>query len=79
MATFNYTIPNSATSRVVDAFAGLYDYEKAKLRDETKAQFAERQIKLFIKRTVARYEAAEAGKAASRAAESAAMSEIEIT
>lgn len=79
MANFTYTIPNAVTSRVVGAFVALYDYDNAKFPDETQAQFTERQVKLFIKRTVARHEAAEAAKTAARNAEANALTQIDVT
>ncbi len=79
MPSFSYTIPGAAASRVVAAFVALYDYANAKLPDETQAQFTERQVKLFIKRTVARHEAAEAAKTAARNAEATALVDINVT
>ncbi len=79
MANFQYSIPNAAVARVVEAFAEVYSYADHKLEGETQGQFAERQVKEFIKRTVARHESSQAARLASANATAAVAADITIT
>ena len=79
MPTFSWTVTGQIGTRIANAFAEQHHYDDNKLPGETKAQFADRMVKQYIKSTVARHEASVAAATAARTAETAAMSEIEIT
>jgi len=46
------TIPDDKLTEVIDALCSAYNYDEKKLKDETKAQFAKRQIINFVKEVV---------------------------
>lgn len=79
MPTFSWTVTNPIGTRIANAFATQHDYDNNKIGNETKAQFADRMVKQYIKQTVARVEAAAAAHTAARNAETTAMTEIELT
>lgn len=55
MASISITVPDAQVNRVLDAFAGTFDYNAD--TDGTKAQFARAQVAKFAKDIVKSYEA----------------------
>lgn len=81
MATVTFTIPNGILSRVLDGVAyanGYQDVIDGQPNSESKADFAKRMIRLYVKQCVISYESANAGKQAAEIARIAAESEIQI-
>ena len=83
MAVIQVNIPDAVLPRVLDAIAARYGYS-ATLFDgspnpETKAQFARRQIILWIKDIVVNREADLAGANARAAAVTTATNEVILT
>jgi hypothetical protein len=77
MATITITVPDAVVNRVLDAFAGTYQYNAA--TDGTKAAFAKKQLGLIAKRTTREWEASQASNSAYNAAFVAAETDIVIT
>lgn len=80
MATINIQIPDAALDRVVNAFAAVHGYQQI-LNDgtanpETKAQFARREMREYIRGVCAEYEGNVAGDAARNAAYDKAISDL---
>lgn len=67
MASLTINIPDEHLPRILNAFAGEYGWRSTEL-DGTKTEFARKQIRAFIKRTVRSQEIATAVEAASQAA-----------
>ena len=74
MASYNFAIPDGEVSRVLDAFAYVYPIPQIEdpgnpgtfIPEFTRAQWAKKQMKEFVRRTVKRAEqkaAADAAKA----------------
>lgn len=82
MATISVTIPNAILNRVTDGICGQYSYQatiNGSPNPETKAQFAQRMVREFIKNTVKGYEATVAQDAARTAAIASADTDIVLT
>lgn len=47
MATITITVPDGTPARIVDALCAEFAYEQTKLDGETRAQFAQRQTRLW--------------------------------
>jgi hypothetical protein len=77
MATITITVPDAVVNRVLDAIAGVYQYNA--VNDGTKAAFAKKQLGLWAKRTTREWEASQASNGAYTAAFNAAESDIVIT
>lgn len=91
MSTFSFTVTDDHAKRLVDAFCGLYRYREMVPNPdstpanplpeipnpETRPEFANRQIKKWIREQVARWEKLEVMTAAAAAAQ-AAISQIDV-
>lgn len=51
-----FSILNGQATAVVEAFCSIYGYDENALTEETKAQFAKRKIKEYIKNVVQEHE-----------------------
>lgn len=79
MANIQITIPDAVINRVLDAFAARFNYDTAKLENETKGQFAKRMVGVMVKEIVIEEEQKKAANTAYDAARAAATTDISIT
>lgn len=77
MAQVSITIPDAVLSRVLDAIATAYSYNSA--TDGTKAQFARRQLALWVMNTVRSVEANLAAETSRQTALTRADAEVVVT
>jgi hypothetical protein len=52
MATFNFNIPNSLLSIIIEDFSLVFDYNNTKLEEETEGAFAKRMLLRTIKNQI---------------------------
>lgn len=83
MTTITITIPNNITTRVIDGFCKRYNYsptlENGEPNPETKAQFAQRKLREYIKQAVREAEIQDATNTAATNAGTSADNEIILT
>lgn len=83
MATITVTIPNAILPRVIDGMAYHHGYaptlENGDPNPETKAQFAQRKVREFIKQSVRDAEIEQARNTAAGAAGASADNDILLT
>lgn len=56
MAQINFTIPDAAIQRVIDAYVVYFNFDKNKIGAETQSAFTKRMIAVWIKSITAEYE-----------------------
>lgn len=64
MAQITVTVPDGTPPRIVDALAASYDYDRRAGPGETKAAFAERMVRRWLRGVVLTAEARAAAAAA---------------
>jgi hypothetical protein len=81
MATLSlsYTYPDGQGTRLLNAFAAGASYDTLKIGNETKQQFLERMVKLYMMRNVVKGEADAAAQTAYASAVATANSELGLT
>jgi hypothetical protein len=83
MASFNFTVPDAAVPRVVEAFCVRFGYQETSVdgvpNPETRGDFTRRMIREFIKDTVVSHEASLAGRDASASQAAETRSEVDVT
>lgn len=82
MAQIVVTVPDAVLQRVLDAFAAAYGYQATidgSPNPETKAQFARRMVRQYVKNTVVAHEAEQAAITARQTAADAANTDIVLS